>query len=99
MVNKKIKNQIVKSKEITDRIAVLEIKQNKKKNIIIIQIYALTSTSEEEEKDLFYDLLEETTTEHSDKGKTVIVLGDFNGKVGQRETGEEQIKVPYGYGE
>ncbi|KAF2893706.1 hypothetical protein ILUMI_12466, partial [Ignelater luminosus] len=51
---------------------------NKKENVIIIQIYALTSTSEEEEKDLFYDLLEQATTEHSDKGKTVIVMGDFN---------------------
>ncbi|KAF2898322.1 hypothetical protein ILUMI_07853, partial [Ignelater luminosus] len=99
MVNKKIKNQIVKFKEITNRIAILEIRLNKKENITIIQIYAPTSTSEEEEKDLFYNLLEETTTEHSNKGKTVIAMGDFNSKIGQRETGEEQIKGPYGYGE
>ncbi|KAF2896193.1 hypothetical protein ILUMI_09979 [Ignelater luminosus] len=43
------------------------------------------------------DLLEETKPEHNVKGETVIVMGDFNGKIGQRERGEKHIRGPYSY--
>ena len=54
-------------------------------NITVIQVYALTSNSEEAEVEQFYedlqDLLELTT-----KTDVLFILGDWNAKVGSQET-------------
>ena len=59
--------------------------QGKPFNIMVIQVYALTSNAEEAEVEWFYedlqDLLELTL-----KKDVLFILGDWNAKVGSQET-------------
>ena len=59
--------------------------QGKPFNIMVIQVYALTSNTEETEVEQFYedlkDLLELTPTKNF-----LSILGDWNAKVGSQET-------------
>ena len=48
---------------------------------MVIQVYALTSHSEEAEVEQFYDLLELTP-----KKDVLFIIGDWNAKVGSQET-------------
>ena len=54
-------------------------------NIRVIQVYALTSNTEEAEVEWFYedlqDLLELTRKKH-----VLFIIGDWNAKVGSQET-------------
>ena len=60
--------------------------QGKPFNITVIQVYASTSNTEEAEVERFYgdlqDLLELTHT----KNDVLFIIGDWNAKVGSRET-------------
>jgi hypothetical protein len=61
----------------------------------VIQVYAPTESSREEEIEAFYEDLERTVTIH--RTQRVFILGDFNSKVGARN--EEETPVgPYGIG-
>ena len=68
--------------------------QGKPFNITVIQVYVRTSNAEEAEVDGFYedlqDLLELTPR------KDVLILGDWNAKVGSQETpgvtGKKKLK-------
>ena len=59
--------------------------QGKPFNIMVIQVYAPTSNTEEAEVEWFYedlqDLLELTT-----KKDVLLIIGDWNAKVGTQET-------------
>ena len=59
--------------------------QRKPCNITVIQVYALTSNAEEADVERFYedqqDLLELTP-----KKDVLVILGDWNAKVGSQET-------------
>ena len=59
--------------------------QGKPFNIMVIQVYTLTSTAKEAEVEWFYedlqDLLELTPTTD-----VLFVIGDWNAKVGSQET-------------
>ena len=59
--------------------------QGKPFNITVIQVYALTSNTEEAEVEWFYkdlqDLLEPTP-----KKDVLFIIGDWNAKVGNQET-------------
>ena len=59
--------------------------QGKPFNIMVIQVYAPTSNTEEAEVEWFYedlqDLLELTTPKY-----VLFIIGDWNAKVGSQET-------------
>ena len=59
--------------------------QDKPFSITVIQVYALTSNTEEAEVEWFYedlqDLLELTRKKH-----VLFIIGDWNAKVGSQET-------------
>ena len=63
---------------------------NKNISLNIIQCYAPTNDADDETKDEFYQLLEETTRKLSTKDIT-IVMGDMNAKVGNDNTGFEEV--------
>ena len=84
MVNKKVRNAVLGCNLKNDRkISVLS--QGKPFNIMVIQVYAPTSNTEEAEVEWFYedlqDLLELTT-----KKDVLLIIGDWNAKVGSQET-------------
>ena len=56
--------------------------QGKPFNIMVIQVYALTSNAEEAEVELFYEDLLELTA----KKDVLFIIGNWNAKVGSQET-------------
>ena len=58
--------------------------QGKPFNITVIQVYALTSNSEEAEVELFYEDLQDIL-ELTPKKDVLFIIGDWNAKVGSKE--------------
>lgn len=52
------------------------------KKILLIQIYAPTQDMEEFEKEFFYTTLQETFNKMKNCVKHVIIMGDWNAKIG-----------------
>ena len=59
--------------------------QGKPFNITVIQIYAPTSNAEETEVEQFYEDLQDLQ-ELTPKKDVLIIIGDWNAKVGSQET-------------
>ena len=59
--------------------------QGKPFNIMVIQIYALTSYAEEAEAEQFYEDLQDLL-ELTPKKDVLFIIGDWNAKVGSQET-------------
>ena len=59
--------------------------QGKPFNMTIIQVYALTSNAEEAETERFYEDLQDLL-KLSPKKDVLIIIGDWNAKVGSQET-------------
>ena len=66
---------------ISDRILRVHLKGTAQ-NITIIQVYAPTSALPEEERENFYNILQ-TEIDNTDKSDQLLVMGDFNSKVGR----------------
>ena len=56
----------------------------------VIQCYAPMNTSEKEEKEEFYDKLQNILDKYPEK-ETTILMGDFNAKVGKVNIGYEEV--------
>ena len=59
--------------------------QGKPFNITIIQVYALTSNTEEADVEQFYEDLQDLL-ELTPKKDVIFIIGDWNAKVGSQET-------------
>ena len=59
--------------------------QGKPFNIMVIQVYALTSNAEEAEVEWFYEDLQDLL-ELTSKKDVLFIIGDWNAKVGTQET-------------
>ena len=59
--------------------------QGKPFNITVIQVYALTSNAEEAEVEQFYEGLQDLL-ELTPKNDVLFIIGDWNAKVGSKET-------------
>ena len=59
--------------------------QGKSFNITVIQVYALTSNTEEAEVERFYEDLQDLLALTPQKG-VLFIIGDWNAKVGSQET-------------
>ena len=69
--------------------------QGKPFNITVIQVYAPTSNAEEAEVERFYEDLQDLL-ELTPKKDVLFIIGDWNAKVGSRETPEETGKFGLG---
>uniref|UniRef100_A0A8D9E7D4 Craniofacial development protein 2 n=1 Tax=Cacopsylla melanoneura TaxID=428564 RepID=A0A8D9E7D4_9HEMI len=95
LVNKKWKNAVKMFKSNSDRIVQTLIKIGSV-HIRVIQVYAPTSDSSEEEIERFYNKLQDTVNEKYENTRTYLI-GDWNCKVGYRKYGEREMGA-YGYG-
>ena len=59
--------------------------QGKSFNIMVIQVYALTSNAEETEVERFYEDLQDLL-EPTSKKDVLFIIGDWNALVGRQET-------------
>ena len=84
IVNKRVRNAVLGCNLKNDRMISVHF-QGKPFNIMVIQVYALSSNAEEAEVEQFYedlqDLLELTL-----KKDVLFIIGDWNAKVGSQET-------------
>lgn len=95
LVKNKYKNNIESFIGVSERICILNLQFYYTK-ISIIQIYAPTSDASDNEIKFFYQQLQDTQLQSY---KTLIILGDFNARIGQRISGEERIIGKYCYGQ
>ena len=80
---------------ISERIAVLKLDM-KYCTITIIQTYAPTEASSDEELENFYNDLEQALNQH--RSQKNFIIGDMNSKVGTRNHEDEESVGPHGIG-
>ena len=93
LIHKKLKGNIEEFHATSNRVASVTIRISKQYKIRIIQVYAPTSVSSQEELEEFYDDLQ-TEMRHK-KTHYNVIMGDFNAKVGK---GDEDCVGSFGYG-
>ena len=69
--------------------------QGKPFNIMVIQVYALTSNAEEAEVEQFYEDLQDLL-ELKPQKDVIFIIGDWNAKVGSQETPGVTVKIGLG---
>ena len=84
MVNKRVRNALLGCNLKNDRMISVCF-QGKPFNIMVIQVYALTSNAEEPEGEQFYEDLQDLL-ELTPKKDVPFTIGDWNAKVGSQET-------------
>ena len=84
MVNKKVRNAVLGYSLKNDRMISVRL-QGKPFNITVIQVYAPTSNAEEAEVERFYEDLQDLL-ELTPQKDVLVIIGDWNAKVGSQET-------------
>ena len=79
MVNKRVQNAVLGCNLKNDRMISVRF-QGKPFNIIVIQVYAPSSNTEEAEVEWFYDDLQDLL-ELTSKKDILFIIGDWNAKV------------------
>ncbi|KAI5729125.1 hypothetical protein M8J77_025799 [Diaphorina citri] len=96
LLSPKTRKGLMDWKPISERIIMARLR-NKVRNITIIQCYAPTEETTDEEKDNFYEQLNEVM--RSAKAQDIkIIMGDFNAKVGTDNEGVELVMGKHGLG-
>ena len=84
MVNKRVWNAVLGCNLKNNRRISVRF-QGKPLNIIVIQVYASTSNTEEAEVEWFYENLQDLL-ELTPKKDVLFIIGDWNAKLGSQET-------------
>ena len=84
MVNKRVRNAVLGCNLKNDRMISVHF-QSKTFNIRVIQVYALTSNTEEAEVEQFYEDLQDLL-ELTPQKDVLFIIGDWNAKGGSQET-------------
>lgn len=95
LIRKTFKTNIVSFVGISERVGLLKM-SFKNVPLSIIQVYAPTESSSEEEIEKFYMDIQKAQ-EQADK--TLLVIGDFNAKIGYPKHEEHMIMGRHGYGQ
>ena len=85
MVNKNIAHNVISFRGLSDRVAELTVRINKRYQLKCVQVYLPTTSYPDEETEKIY---EEIDIIINSKAYYNIVMGDFNAKVGPGEIGE-----------
>ena len=96
IASKKVANAIKYYELRTERIICLKI-QAKPTDLTIIQVYAPNENANDTEKDIFYEEVNLAIKEHKKYRDQLIIMGDFNAKVCDRE--EKKIIGKFGLGD
>ena len=96
MINKQAVKSLMEWTPINKRIITARFYSRYRK-MTVIQVYAPHNEREEEEKEQFYQELQETVDE-CNKNDIIIVMGDLNAKVGSNNNGFERTMGIHGLG-
>ena len=94
IVNKRVQNAILRCDLKNDRMISVHF-QGKAFNIMVIQVYAPTSSAEEAKAEQFYEDLQELL-ELTPPKDVLFIIGDWNAKVGSQETPGVTGKFDFG---
>ena len=94
-VNKSVRNVVLACNLKNDRMISVHF-QGKPFNIIVIQVYAPTSNTEEDEVEWFYEDLKDLL-KLTPKKYVLFIIGDLNAKVGNQKYLEEQASLALEY--
>lgn len=94
LITKNLKDQITEYAGVSERIAYITLKLAQ---LLIIQAYAPTSSHEEEEVEEFYDQIQEIL--ESKPARKILIIGDFNAKIGIRKDERENSVDQHGHGQ
>jgi len=96
MCDRSSANAIMGYDTVSDRILSVRFR-GRKVNMTIVQVYAPTSMASEEEQDSFFNKLQ-STIDRTPKGDVIMVIGDFNAKVGHHQGGDGDTIGGHGLG-
>jgi exonuclease III len=94
-LNEKAGKTVLDYRLISNRVMAIRL-QAKPVNLLLIPVYAPCEDEEEEEKEKFYDMIDHVIAENRKGRECLMVMGDFNGKVGKGK--EEDTIGPFGVG-
>jgi len=97
LVNKSIKSRVTKYCAISSRVIYIILKLNHRYDMQIINIYAPTSSANDEEVNQVYE--DVTKARSMERASFTIVTGDFNAKIGKKEPDDPKYVGDYGLGE
>src|SRR3984885_9220133 len=97
MCDKTSANAIMGYNTVNDRILSVRFR-GRQVNTTMVQVYAPTSAASEEEHDRFYIELQ-NVIDRTPTGDILVIIGDFNAKVGQKKGGNRNTMGDYGLGE
>ncbi|KAI5752917.1 hypothetical protein M8J77_021772 [Diaphorina citri] len=92
MINKTVRDSILDYKTVNDRICKIRLK-GKFRNITIISTHAPTEEKSDEDKEVFYDVLDNLLAKIQ-RYDIVLVMGDFNAKIGSKES-QDTVAGPF----
>ena len=82
---------------ISERLMTLRVPLVRGEHMLIISAYAPTLATDDEQKDTFYDALDSILRKANSKDK-IVLLGDFNARVGTRRDLWKKVLGPHGVG-
>ena len=94
IVNKRVQNTVLGCNLKNDRMISVRF-QGKPFNIMVIQVYALTSNAKEAEVEWFYEDLQDLL-EITPQKDVLFIIGNWNAKVGSQETAGVTGKFGFG---
>lgn len=97
LITKKISKGLLEWFPINERIIVLKIKTRARK-MVIINCYAPTEAQPNDVKEDFYEQLNSCITSHTRTGDVILIVGDFNAKIGSNNQGVEKYMGKHGLG-
>lgn len=98
LIKKEHRDNILEFIPHNERIATLTMDTNSGRILKIVQVYAPTENSTQEEIEQIYEKLFEIISKFSRKSE-VLIMGDFNSRVGAAIPGEERTIGKYYFGE
>ena len=93
IVNKRVQNAVLGCNLKNNRMLSVRF-QGKPLNITVIQVYALTTNTEEAEVEQFYEDLQDLL-ELTPPKDVLFIIGDWNAKVGSQETRRVNLALEY----
>ncbi|XP_072048653.1 uncharacterized protein [Amphiura filiformis] len=89
MIHPKFKDYIREIKYYSNRVVSLDVQLTANNHLCVVQVYAPTSEYEDEAVEEMYEDVSKAMEES--RATYTIVMGDFNAKIGRRQSGEESI--------